>query len=340
MRPLNGLEKEKEERRDSAFGNSIYHGGAVFDSQPRFFDPSCAMASASTGIPRWLAVSLLLSIATIFASNHVAARLAFDHGTNVLTAVTFRSIGTALVVWALMRATGVAVSLHGAKRWHALVFGLVIAVQSVCLYAAVARLPVALALLTFNTFPIMLAVITWLSGGEPPVRRVRIAMPIALVGLALALGVVQTGAYAFDARFLSGVGFALAASISFSTTWLMTERWFKQVDGRMRSFVGMAVVGVVALAVGLATDGFAMPRDTAGWTGLLLLTLFYGTAITSLFVLLPKLGMVNNAALMNFEPIAALFLGWLILGQVVQPVQIVGALVVIGAIVMVATAKR
>ena len=291
-------------------------------------------------MPRWLAVSLLLGIATIFASNHVAARLAFDHGTNVLTAVTFRSIGTALVVWALMRATGIAVSLHGANRWHALVFGLVIAVQSLCLYAAVARLPVALALLTFNTFPIMFAAISWLTGGERPVRRVLVAMPIALAGLATALGVVHAGTVAFDTRFMAGVGFALAASITFSTTWLMTERWFKAVDGRMRSFVGMSVVGVVALAVGLATDGFALPADQPGWVGLLLLTLFYGTAITSLFVLLPKMGMVNNAALMNFEPIAALFLGWLILGQVVQSVQILGALIVIGAIVMVATAKR
>ena len=38
-------------------------------------------------LPRWLGVSLLLLIAVTFASNHVAARLAFDHGANVTTAV-------------------------------------------------------------------------------------------------------------------------------------------------------------------------------------------------------------------------------------------------------------
>ena len=44
--------------------------------------------------------------------------------------------------------------------------------------------------------------------------------------------------------------------------------------------------------------------------------------------------------LMNFEPVAALMLGWLILGQTIAPVQMIGMLIVIGAIVMVATAKH
>lgn len=296
--------------------------------------------STETGISRWVGVTLLLCIATTFASNHVAARLAFDHGANVLTAVTFRSIGTALVVLALMRATGVKLALPGTKPWQALVFGLAISVQSVCLYAAVARLPVALALLTFNTFPVMLALISWLTGGALPVRRVLIAMPIALTGLALALGVTGVSNHVYDARFAIGVACALTASITFATSWVMMGRWLGQVDGRMRSFIGMAVVSVMALAVGFATDGFALPRDGAGWIGLALLTLFYGTAITGLFVVLPKLGAVNNAALMNFEPIAALLLSWLILGQTIAPVQMLGMVVVICAIVMVATAKR
>jgi len=38
---------------------------------------------------------------------------------------------------------------------------LLIAVQSLCLYSAVARIPVALALLISCTFPIQLALITW-----------------------------------------------------------------------------------------------------------------------------------------------------------------------------------
>jgi drug/metabolite transporter (DMT)-like permease len=43
---------------------------------------------------------------------------------------------------------------------------------------------------------------------------------------------------------------------------------------------------------------------------------------------------------LNFEPVALMFLGWAILGQGLAPQQIAGALVVIGAIVALGTAKR
>ena len=73
---------------------------------------------------------------------------------------------------------------------------------------------------------------------------------------------------------------------------------------------------------------------------LALLTVFYGTAITALFVLLPRLGAVNNAMVLNFEPIAVLALAWLILGQSVTPLQILGAFIVVGAIMALGAGRR
>jgi drug/metabolite transporter (DMT)-like permease len=78
--------------------------------------------------------------------------------------------------------------------------------------------------------------------------------------------------------------------------------------------------------------GFGWPRDAAGWAGLAMLTVLYGSAITSLFVVLPRLGAVDNAAVMNFEPVAALVLGWLVLGQTIAPLQLLGGAIVIAAI--------
>jgi drug/metabolite transporter (DMT)-like permease len=301
---------------------------------------------ATKPIPRWLGVTLLLAIAATFGSNHIAARLAFDHGANVVTAVAFRSGGTATIVLALLLLNGVPLAMPGATLKRGLAVGLVLAVQSYCLYSAVSLIPVALALLAFNTFPMMLALISWMAGAERPSRRVLCAMPVALVGLFLALDVANltTGkALDFAQRWQEigkGVGFALTAAVSFATVMFLSTRWLGAVDGRMRSLMMMCVTAVAAIAAGTLTNGFALPADGTGWLGLILLTLFYGTAITSLFVVLPRLGAVNNAALLNFEPIAVLFLGWVILGQSVAPLQIFGAFIVIGAIVMLAGAKR
>ena len=47
----------------------------------------------------------------------------------------------------------------------------------------------------------------------------------------------------------------------------------------------------------------------------------------------------NNAAVLNVEPIAALGMGWLVLGQSVAPIQLVGAALVVGAIVMLSAGR-
>jgi len=112
------------------------------------------------------------------------------------------------------------------------------------------------------------------------------------------------------------------------------------VDGRLRTLMFMVVVAVVTIAAGAATTGFRWPDDATGWTGLTLLTVLYGAEITGLFVVLPRLGAVNNAAIMNFEPVAALGMAWAVLGQTVSPIQLLGGAIVIGAIVYLGTGPR
>ncbi len=292
--------------------------------------------------PRWAAVATLMTIATVFGSNHIAARIAFDHGVNITTAVAVRSIGAAAFVLTLLLARRVPLALPAATRRRAIGVGMLIALQSYCLYSAVARIPVALALLAFNTFPMMFTLLSWATGGERPARRALIAMPVALCGLALALDVFgKSGDIAGRwAEIGAGVGFALGAAVTFAAALYLTSRWLKDVDGRLRTFITMSTVAVLLLAAGAFAGTLALPRNPGGWLGLGLLTLCYGTAFTALFVLLPRLDALNNSAALNFEPIAVLFLAWPILGQSVAPLQILGAVIVVAAVVALGTAKR
>ncbi len=276
----------------------------------------------------------LLAIAVTFGSNHVAARIAFDHGTSVATAVAMRSGVTALALFALLRALGVPMALPRPTLARACAIGALVALQSFCLYSAVARIPVALALLAFNTFPMLLALMSWGSGAGRPAARTLLAMPVALAGLALALDVFgKAGDLAGRwAEIGVGVGWALGAALSFALVLLLTGRWLNDMDGRLRTFLTMGVTAVVVGLAGVATEAFSLPRDSQGWLGLALLTVLYGTAITALFVVLPRLGAANYAVVLNIEPIAVLFLAWGILGQSVTPLQLLGALIVIGAI--------
>ena len=137
-----------------------------------------------------IAFATLLLIALMMGANHVAARLAFDHGVDVATAVAFRSGATALVVGLLVLLQRVPRTLAARHRRALPAIGLLVAAQSLCLYSSVARLPVALALLAFNTYPLCAALWARVIYGHRAERRVLLAMPVMLFGLALALDVL------------------------------------------------------------------------------------------------------------------------------------------------------
>ena len=174
--------------------------------------------------PRWKVVLILMLIATTFGSNHVAARFAFDHGASVFTAALVRSLGTALALVVALKATGVSLKVPRHQVFRAAVTGLLVASASVFIYSAVARIPVGLALLTFNTFPFVFTLVTWLMDGRRPSGRTLGFMGLALAGLSLALTFGGGASYPPPAVMATGVALAFAASLSFGGVLYLSQR--------------------------------------------------------------------------------------------------------------------
>jgi len=287
---------------------------------------------------------MLLLVAAMFGGNHVAARFAFNDGVDVATAVVLRSGVTALVVGLLVWQQKVAWTMAPRQRAVLAGISLLVAVQSLSIYASVARLPVALALLAFNTWPMFTALWARVLYGHRPERRVLLATPVLLAGLALALDVFGAtsglGAQAQWGRIGTGVAFAVGAAATFGLVMVLTQHEVAAIDGRLRSALTMAVVAVLALVVTQAQGGMRLPQTPPGWWGLVMLTLLYGTAFTVMFTLLPRLGVVGTSPILNVEPVAAMVLAWALLGQRIAPVQVVGALVVVGTVMVLGLKKR
>ena len=290
------------------------------------------------------AFATLLLIALMMGANHVAARFAFNNGVDVVTAVSFRSSVTALVVGLLLWRQRVPLATSARQKKFLLGIGVLIAVQSVCLYSSVARLPVALALLAFNTYPLTTAFWARLLYGHRAERAVIVAMPLMLIGLALALDVLGAasglGAAAHWGQIGAGIAFALAASATFGLAMVLTQHEAGGLDGRLRTFSTMGLVAVLAISAAMSQGGFHLPTAQPGWWGLGMLTFLYGTAFTIMFTVLPKLGVVGNSAIMNVEPVFALVLAWALLGQSIAPMQLLGALVVVSTVMWLGLRKR
>jgi drug/metabolite transporter (DMT)-like permease len=161
--------------------------------------------------------------------------------------------------------------------------------------------------------------------------------------LALALDVLGAasglGAAAQWRQIGVGVLFALAAAATFGLALVLTQQEVAAVDSRLRTCVMMGLVGVLALGAVGAQGGFHWPQASPGWWGLVLLVVCYGTAFTLMFTLLPKLGVVGGSPIMNVEPVAALAMAWVVLDQSIAPMQLLGAVVVVGTVMVLGLRK-
>jgi drug/metabolite transporter (DMT)-like permease len=108
----------------------------------------------------------------------------------------------------------------------------------------------------------------------------------------------------------------------------------------VRTFITLGTVTLLTSLLAFFSGGWSLPQSSTGWWGLAGLTFLYGTAFTLMFSLLPRLGVVGNSAIMNIEPVFALVLAWLLLGQAIAPVQVAGALIVVGTVMALGLRRR
>jgi drug/metabolite transporter (DMT)-like permease len=292
-------------------------------------------------LARPITIFILLLCAVLFASNHIAARIAFDNGTGLLLAVLARG-GMAL----LLMMTIVVIRKAPLKipppliKWQ-IFLGLLIAVQSVCLYSAIIRIPVALALLLVNTWPVMFIVLSWMKGKKDPNTLTLLILSLILFGLFFVLDIDLS--VKLEAKWILGVGLGFLSAVLLTIAMWITQYQLGQVPGSVRSSYTMLIVitcMVLLGSMGVIPGGIELPVNTNGWLGLLGLAVFYGVASTLLFVLAHKLDMGRNSPILNFEPVASLFLGYVFLGQFLNTMQLVGGSMVVGGIIAIGMMRK
>lgn len=299
--------------------------GVSAGQKARLLPPTArALADARS---RWWAIAGLVGVAVGLGSGHVCARLAFTHGVSVLTAATVRSSCASLLLLFLLALRRTTPWPLPAQARGTSVLGLCVVAQTLLIQFAVTRLPVTLAILVFYTYPFLTSVATSLLGEHRLSTGLLAALLTAFAGLALVLGV---GAAPVD---LLGVAAAFGASVTFTAALVLTPRLAPNLDAPLRTFYMMATSAIVFIVAAAATGRFAWPMETVAWIGLAGLSLLYAAGIVGLFLLLPLLGPVQTAVVLNLEPVAVAGVAWLALGEALTPLQMAGGLVVVLAVI-------
>jgi drug/metabolite transporter (DMT)-like permease len=294
--------------------------------------------------------AMVIAAASLFGVNGTVSKVALSSGLSSVRLTEARSAGAFLGL-ALVLVLRAPRSLRTSRRElpRLAVFGIVGVVFVQWFYfVAIHRLAVGIALLIQYLAPLLIALWARYFGHEHVRRRIWAALALALAGLGLIVQVwngVHLDGIGLAAAFASAAVYAfyiLAAErailerdtvsllcwgFGFSTLfWTVFQPWW--------SFPATAVARTVPLQGHLA--GLHVPV----W-GLVLWVVVLGTIAPFGLVVaaLRHISATRAGVTAMLEPVVATLVAWLWLGETLGPVQLVGAAVVLGGIVLAQTAR-
>ena len=289
--------------------------------------------------------ALAVLAATTFAVNGPFSVVAYDLGLTPFGLAVWRStIATAtLVVFVgILVARGRPFQLIGLDRRSAILLllaGLSAAAINLTVFAAFERITVAVALITFYTYPAMLAVVGLVFHGEQPTRARLAALALSLAGMALVvLGQIQPS----EGLRVDALGLVLAfVAALFQVAYFSIGRvGFRHVPPEQAQLGVFASSVVFSLAFGIVAGGMAalaIPLGEPKLLGVVALLGIVGAAIPGILVLsaIRSIGPTRTGILLLLEPVIAVVLAAVLLGQEVVPLQLVGGALVLAGSVLV-----
>lgn len=281
----------------------------------------------------------LLGIAQIAISGFsfgflgVFGKLAFQNGLTIGELLSYRFLTATLMLGlglALVSPSRLLVSRHQLLVCAGLgIFGY--AVFSSFYFAAIHGVSVAMASLLLYTYPVLVALGAHLVFKERLTKAQTLALPIALLGLAVLLG---RGLSLNDSRFVPIVC-GLASAFCYAGYILVSSRYQKAIDPLTSGFYVMlfATVGLFAFH---RPDLARLPAiPPAAWAVIVGIALVCTVTPLVLFLSgLQKLGNTEASLLSTIEPVTAALFGSLLLGETVQLNEGVGGAIVLTALVI------
>jgi len=240
-----------------------------------------------------------------------------------LTAVWFRCAfgGGALLAWGALTGRLAQLRLSRGGLVAAVCAGLLVMMNWALFFAAIERTSIAVATVVFHVQPLWVIAFGawWLR--EPVTKRQCGAALVALAGLALATGLLESEASAqavWSERYVWGLLMCLGGSVSYAVVTLIAKS-----VGSVSSFaLAWWQCAVGALLLGWWPWVHGWPGTTGAWAWLAGLGVIHtGLAYVVLYAGMARLPAGRIAVLQFVYPAAAVLVDWCIYGRALSPVQ-------------------
>jgi drug/metabolite transporter (DMT)-like permease len=232
---------------------------------------------------------------------------------------------------------------HGARDWRdrraAIASGVFFAADLILWHNSIEDVGAGLATVLANIQVVLVPLTAWLLLAERPARRVLLALPIALLGVLLISGALESHAYGRSPA--RGTAFGIGAGVTYVGFLLLLRRGgadLRRPAGPLFDATATAVLLSVAAGLVIGDARLVPSWPSAGWLVLLALS-SQVLGWLAIIVSLPRLPAALTSLLLTIQPIGSVAAAALILGESPSLLQLFGVAVVLGAL-LVATVAR
>jgi drug/metabolite transporter (DMT)-like permease len=191
-----------------------------------------------------------------------------------------------------------------------------------------------------NTQVVLVGLLAWAIFRERPARSSLLAVPVAMVGIILISGVLESGAYGSNPRL--GAIYGLLTGIAYSG-FLLALRWGAGERGRVAGPLYDATLAsaicVVPIGLVLGNLDFTPSLEATSW----LIALALSSQVLGWLLITLSLGRLPTAltsVLLTLQPLLAVIFAALLVDERPSPLQLVGAAAILCGLLIASLGRR
>ena len=242
----------------------------------------------------------------------------------------YRAVLAALMLggYFLLTKQKVGIKDLGKELWLLLLSGGAMGFNWILLFEAYKYTTVSVATLSYYFAPVIVTALCPLLFREKMGAKQWICFAMSTLGIVLITGVGDLGS---GSTHLMGIAFGLGAAVFYATVILL-NKFIKGVAGIQRTFLQFLAAIAVLIPYVLCTGGISLGSlDAAGWVNLLIVGLFHtGVTYCLYFSALKELPGQQAAILSYIDPLVAVLISVLVLGETMTAVQFLGGALILG----------
>jgi drug/metabolite transporter (DMT)-like permease len=226
------------------------------------------------------------------------------------------------------------------QRALAWLAGVLFALDLIAWHYGIEQVGAGLATVLGNLQVVFVGLLAWVILGERPSNRSLAAIPVALFGVLLISGVLESGAYGKNPGL--GVVYGILTALFYSGFLLVLRAGNEDIRRPAGPlFDATLVSGLTCIPIGLALGNLDWTPGWPAW-GYLLLLAWSSQALGWLLIsiTLPRLPAAITSVLLTFQPVLTVLFAWAILGESPSPLQLGGVALVLSGLLIATTGRR